>query len=1242
MSFSICSINVRGIRGLLKRKAVFLFCKKFKVDFVFLQETHASDSDFLFWKNQWGNDIWMSYGTNHSAGVAILKGTFKGKVVKCITHEYGRWLILIVEFLDNTFILGNIYGTNSSHKNRILFQNFEDAISTCLSTFVNAKLILGGDWNSVIDPLTDCSPPRLQGSYGDSKNICLRFNCCDVWRKRNPGKSQFTWCNKDLSKQSRIDYWLISNDLSNHISEAKIEPSVLTDHKVISLCINLSNTTQMKKHNTGYWKLNNTLLKDAPLRCSIKATIAENWEKAKKDNSFGNHWEYTKFQIRLLAIKRGKELAKEKTIKEESILKEIINIYGKEFLSEHDKDNLCKLQLELDSVYDEKARGAFIRSRKKWLEEGERNTKYFYNLEKRNANFTSIFKLKINDQVSEDPIVISSSVANFYKKLYTSNLDLDSSSAFLSNIKKNARCISDDLKESCDHEITLNEVKLNIAKLKDNKAPGNDGLTNEFYKEFQDDISDFLVCVFKEAIEIGGLPPSMSQGLISLIPKSDKDRLNLDNWRPITLINSDAKLFSSIFAHRLKACLHSTIDDCQSGFMSGRHIGNNIRLILDLIDYREFLNEDSLFLFVDFYKAFDTVEHHFIFDVLEFFGFGDYFQRAIRTMYHNCNSSVKLPFGTTARFKIGRGIKQGDPAAPFLFLLVMQALSLHISQNHFKGIQVNGTEIKCSQLADDTTLFLYDKDQIKIALDCLDHFSKVSGLTLNINKCELFALKDGIQDCTVTNGIPVREVINYLGIKICKNEKERLALNFNPLLDKIKTKFNMWLSRDLSLKGRILLSKSEGLSRLIYTAMVLDVPKSLIKDIDSVLFNFVWKNKHHYLKRDILCNSVADGGLDMIDFGTSNVILKAKWIKNYIQNKNKLWFYIPNLIFDKLGGIEFLLNCNFDVQKIPYKLSSFHKQILLSWLIIYKHNFSPHKCMIWNNKDITYKRKTLYLDSWVKNNILLVSQLLNVNANLYSYEEFIRKYNFSVSEKEMCIVFNSIPAGLLKLMQGYHFTDINISHTMTLRINGVNITDKKVTNKLFRKMCQTFTTPQAKHKWSSEFRNINWKAVWNYYDKYCVTNKVKEISFKIIHLIYPSNELLLRRFRVDISENCSFCNDCSESIGHLFYECVCVRFFWLEIEFLFNMSFSKKVQLKKKDVIFFYENCEIDSERIFMLNIFILFGKFFIHKCKWSKKKPRIQEFKIEMVLYFKSLQGLKNKKAIKTLDIYKALNLSL
>ncbi len=145
----------------------------------------------------------------------------------------------------------------------------------------------------------------------------------------------------------------------------------------------------------------------------------------------------------------------------------------------------------------------------------------------------------------------------------------------------------------CDQDITLEEIHKSVEKLKNNKAPGNYGLTCEFYKEFKEDISEFLLYVFKEILQNEVMLPTMLQGLITLIPKPGKDLLNIENWRPITLINNDTKLLSHIFASRLKLVLNEIIDDCQSGFLCGRYIGNNIRLILDLIDYNFLLTDDS-------------------------------------------------------------------------------------------------------------------------------------------------------------------------------------------------------------------------------------------------------------------------------------------------------------------------------------------------------------------------------------------------------------------------------------------------------------------------------------------------------------------------------------------------------------------------------------------------------------------------------------------------------------------------
>lgn len=142
---------------------------------------------------------------------------------------------------------------------------------------------------------------------------------------------------------------------------------------------------------------------------------------------------------------------------------------------------------------------------------------------------------------------------------------------------------------------------------------------------------------------------------------------------------------------------------------------------------------------------------------------------------------MKLLNGTTRSFNVDRGVKQGDPMAPFLFLLIMQTMALHINKDYFRGIQLAENQLKCCQLADDTTIFLKNENEVKKAIDCLNVFSLVSGLKVNINKCDLFALKDKPNNLTEIEGICIKDVVSYLGIKICKDQDKRVDLNFNPL-----------------------------------------------------------------------------------------------------------------------------------------------------------------------------------------------------------------------------------------------------------------------------------------------------------------------------------------------------------------------------------------------------------------------------------------------------------------------------
>ncbi len=166
----------------------------------------------------------------------------------------------------------------------------------------------------------------------------------------------------------------------------------------------------------------------------------------------------------------------------------------------------------------------------------------------------------------------------------------------------------------------------------------------------------------------------------------------------------------------------------------------------------------------------------------------------------------------------------------------MQFINLFVKSSNIKGITIGNVELIISQLADDTALFLKDSSQVLVALNVLQAFTKTSGLNLNIDKCELMSIK---KICvSLICGVAVKNTVTYLGINIMKN-KNRCVTSFNPVIVKTKKKLHGWLQRDLTLKGIILFTKAEGLSRLSYAAQSLYVDKPTYQLIDITLTDFV-------------------------------------------------------------------------------------------------------------------------------------------------------------------------------------------------------------------------------------------------------------------------------------------------------------------------------------------------------------------------------------------------------------------
>ena len=233
------------------------------------------------------------------------------------------------------------------------------------------------------------------------------------------------------------------------------------------------------------------------------------------------------------------------------------------------------------------------------------------------------------------------------------------------------------------------------------------------------------------------MPSSQKQAVITLIEKKGKDRSFLENWRPISLVNVVAKIMSKAIATRIKNVLPNIIHHNQTGFIKDRYIGETVRSIFDLMDFTAEENIPGLLIFIDFQKAFDSLERNFLQRCLESFNFGSDFIRWVMTFYKNIQSCIINNGITSDYFIIERGVRQGDPLSPYLFVAAVETLAIAIRQNSLiKGITIGEKETKLLQHADDTTAVLSDTNSAQILFRLLDEFKKLSGLAVNTTKTE--------------------------------------------------------------------------------------------------------------------------------------------------------------------------------------------------------------------------------------------------------------------------------------------------------------------------------------------------------------------------------------------------------------------------------------------------------------------------------------------------------------------------
>ena len=554
---------------------------------------------------------------------------------------------------------------------------------------------------------------------------------------------------------SRLDYFLISESMHASVNKCTIEPSYRSDHSMIIL--NMSFTKFVL--GRPLWKHINSLLSDIEYLNIINSKISEikcqyalpvyNTENINliPDNELQFTIDDQLFLEVLLLEIRGKSISyscykkKKNDQTEKDLISEIENLERNSDVTNENMNYVENLKLELQNIRKHKMQGHMIRSRAQIIENDEKPTKYFCNLETFKAVNKIIPKLERSDgTLITDQYEILNEAKLFYENLYSSkdaNLtDINLENEFIDyDIPK----LSTEESKSLEGLITYEQASQSLKSMSNNRSPGTSGFNADFFKVFWKQLGHFIVRSINFGYNKGELSITQKEGIITCLPKENKCRYNMKNYRPISLLNCIYKIASGVIANRIKSTLHKLIHKDQTGIIAGRYSGENTRLVYDVMHCAEKYNLKGLLLLIDFEKAFDSISWAFINKVLNYFGFGESIISWVNLFFKNAKLAVNQGGNLSPFFNIGRGCRQGDSLSPYLFILCAEVLAIKIRNNkNIKGIKIGNTEYKISQYADDTSAFLDGSQQsLNETLSELTKYAEYCGLNVNFDKTKV-------------------------------------------------------------------------------------------------------------------------------------------------------------------------------------------------------------------------------------------------------------------------------------------------------------------------------------------------------------------------------------------------------------------------------------------------------------------------------------------------------------------------
>jgi hypothetical protein len=568
-------------------------------------------------------------------------------------------------------------------------------------------------------------------------------------------------------------------------------------------------------------------------------------------------------------------------------------------LSEEEKERRRVLVSDLEASLLQEEISWIQKSRVRWLKEGDKCTKFFHQLASANRRNNTIESLIVDGSPTSDLDSIGEHVVNYYESLFSEPL---SWRPRLDNLEFDR--LNGEEASSLEDPFEEREVKEVIKGMDRDKAPGPDGFSMAFFQDCWEVIKGDFMAVFEEFHARGKFVKSINSTFISLIPKVQGAK-EVKDFRPISLVGGVYKIISKVLANRMRKVMDKIISKPQNAFVKGRQILDSVLIANECLDSRIKSEEPGVLCKLDMEKAYDHVDWSFLLYLLRRCGFGEKWCSWIQHCISSVRFSVLINGVPSGFFGCSRGVRQGDPLSPFLFVLVMEAFSRMLGAFTERGL-ISGFSVGSSGqdrvnvyhllFADDTLVFCgANTSQIRHLGALLVCFEAVAGLKVNLSKSILIPVGhvENVGQLAGLLGCGFGEVpLKYLGLPLGASFK--LKSMWVGLEDMMLRRLAPWKRLYLSKGGRVTLIKSTLSNMPTYMLSLFPIPIAVAKRLEKIQRDFLWGGmnddfKYHLVEWDKVCTPIDEGGLGIRNIRRFNQALLGKWLWRFAHEEGAWW-----------------------------------------------------------------------------------------------------------------------------------------------------------------------------------------------------------------------------------------------------------------------------------------------------------------------------------------------------------------